>query len=149
PRISYAPAGGPTTSSARRCRRPRIVAASGRRSLVSDTGCRRGQVSRLVGPGPLRQVFGPGVGRGLVPAPLVQLHRLRVVAEDVQANAPDSQAPRLVVQLGQTGGPVPLPLVLSEDHDVAELGRPIQPIIPYLVPEPTDLRVGRGVVDRE
>src|SRR5262245_57031635 len=67
----------------------------------------------------------------------------------MQANTPDSQALRLVVQLGQTSGPVALPLVLIEDHDVTEIGRPIQPIIPYLVPEPTNLRVGRGVVDRE
>src|SRR5262245_16316301 len=51
-------------------------------------------------PGPLRQVFRHGVVRNLVPAPLVQLHRLRVVAKDVQANAPDPQALRLVVKLG-------------------------------------------------
>ena len=71
------------------------------------------------------------------------------MAKDVQADAANSQALGLVVQLGQASGPVSLPPVLVEDHDVAEIGRPMHPVIPHLEPQPTDLRVGRGVVDRE
>src|SRR4030095_10319915 len=59
-----------------------------------------------VPPCPLRQILGDETVRDLISTPLVEFFRLHVVAENVQADAPDSEAPGLIVELREASGPI-------------------------------------------